>query len=239
MAGRFGRDGALFQSSGSARHVSDGTDPGAAAGSGAPSGAATDPFDGAAILSPGPPFAGGRDEGGGKVHDLDPALIAAFILAEQRDQSRNEDARDYGAAVSIKQANTSIGIGQAVISTVRRHDLFADLLRTNPRRNLSQDQIAEMLVSEEFNIFAVARYIRIVANEGAKQSAARLQATNAKFPGINFLAYSRPSAEWPIDNVRVLGSEYTSSPWDDRLSPGRGDFVNDAYTDMKSSNLFQ
>lgn len=171
----------------------------------------------------------------GNVHDLAPALIAAFILAEQRDQSRNEDARDYGAAVSIKQANTSIGLGQVVISTVRRHDLFADLLRTN----LSHDQIAEMLVSEAFNIFAVARYIRIVANEGAKQSAARLQATNAKFPGINFLAYSRLSAEWPIDNVRALGLEYTSSPWDDRLSPGWGDFVNDAYTDMKSANLFQ
>ena len=174
----------------------------------------------------------------GKVHRLEPALIAAFILAEQRDQSRNEDAKDYIGAVSLSQGNTSIGLGQVVISTARRHDLFADLLRTDVRQGLSHDQIAEMLVSEEFNIFAVARYIRIVANAGARQNAARLQATNMKFPGINFLAYARPSAEWPVDNVRALGSEYTSTAWDDILSPGWGDFVNDAYTDMKGANVF-
>lgn len=174
----------------------------------------------------------------GKVHQLEPALIAAFILAEHRDQSRNEDAKDYIGAVSLSQGNTSIGLGQVVISTARRHDLFADLLRTDVRQGLSHDQIAEMLVSEEFNIFAVARYIRIVANAGARQTATGLQATNIKFPGINFLAYGRPSAEWPVDNVRALGSEYTSTAWDDILSPGWGDFVNDAYTDMKGANVF-
>ncbi len=174
----------------------------------------------------------------GRVHALEPALIAAFILAEQRDQSRNEDAKDYAGAVSLKQANTSIGLGQVVVSTARRHDLFADLLGTGVRHGLSHDQIAEMLVSEEFNIFAVARYIRITANAGARQTRAGLPQTDAKFPGINFLAYARPSAEWPVDNVRALGSEYTSSPWDDRLSPGWGDFVNDAHTDMKGANVF-
>ncbi|MFO5890474.1 EamA family transporter, partial [Klebsiella pneumoniae] len=43
--------------------------------------------------------------------------IGAIILAEQRDQTRDEDAKDYQAAVSIKSANTSIGLGQVVVST--------------------------------------------------------------------------------------------------------------------------
>ncbi|SQC66825.1 Uncharacterised protein [Pseudomonas aeruginosa] len=40
-------------------------------------------------------------------YDLTPQLIGAIILAEQRDQTRDEDAKDYQAAVSIKSANTS------------------------------------------------------------------------------------------------------------------------------------
>lgn len=174
----------------------------------------------------------------GRVHRLEPAMIAAFILAEQRDQSRNEDAKDYGGAVNpIAQANTSIGLGQVVISTARNNALFADLLRTTAI-GLSHDQIAELLVSEEFNIFAVARYLRLTADAATGKTAITLPQTNAKFPGINFLAYGRPSAEWPIDNIRALGSEYTSRAWDDRLSPGWGDFVYEAYMDMKSAGVF-
>lgn len=175
----------------------------------------------------------------GRVHALDPALIAAFILAEQRDQSRNEDAKDYRGAVNpIAQGNTSIGLGQVVISTARRHDLFADLLGS-VRTGLTHDQIAELLVSEEFNIFAVARYLRLTANAAVGHTARTLPETNRKFPGINFLNYGRPSAEWPVDNIRALGSEYTSRAWDDRLSPGWGDFVYEAYKDMQAAGIFR
>ncbi len=39
------------------------------------------------------------------------------------------------------------------------------------------------------------------------------------------------------DNIRALGSEYTSSPWDDRVSGGWGYFVFEAYKDIKSSEV--
>lgn len=173
----------------------------------------------------------------GRVHRLEPALVAAFILAEQRDQSRNEDAKDYIAATSMTQGNTSIGLGQVVVSTARKNDLFADLLG-GTRAALSHDQIAELLVSEEFNIFAVARYLRLTANAAVGKTAATMSNTNARFPGINFAAYGRPSAEWPIDNIRALGSEYTSTPWDDKVTVGWADFVFEAYMDMKSAGVF-
>lgn len=173
-----------------------------------------------------------------RAHRLSPALLAAFILAEQRDQSRNEDAKDYTAATNpIAQGNTSIGLGQVVVSTARKHDLFADLMIEN-RASLSHNQIAELLVSEEFNIFAVARYIRITANAAVRHSARTLPETVRLFPGINFALYGRPSEEWPHDNIYVLGSEYTSSPWDDVLRTGWGGFVFEAYVDMTQAGIF-
>lgn len=93
-------------------------------------------------------------------------------------------------------------------------------------------------MSEEFNIFAVARYLRITANGAVRHTPRSLPETTAKFPGIDFGLYGGPSAAWPVDNVKALGSEYTSRPWDDRLSPGWGDFVHEAYKDIKSSGMF-
>lgn len=173
----------------------------------------------------------------GKKYSLEPALIAGFILAEQRDQSQKEDAKDYVGAVSIKKVNTSIGLGQVVISTVRKHHLFDDLQVKGVSAALSHYAIAEMLTSDEFNIFAVARYIRIVADEATKFSLSSLPNTQAKFPGIKLAEYKKHSKDWPADNVRALGSEYTSRAWDDKLSPGWGDFVYEAYTDIKAAGI--
>ncbi|MDP5185489.1 DUF4157 domain-containing protein [Blastococcus sp. BMG 814] len=66
-------------------------------------------------------------------HGLHAALVAAFILAEQRDQSQAEDAKDYQGATSLLQGNTSIGLGQVVVSTARNRDLFADLVSAPTR----------------------------------------------------------------------------------------------------------
>ncbi len=173
----------------------------------------------------------------GKKYNLEPALIAGFILAEQRDQSKNEDAKDYIGAVSIKRVNTSIGLGQVVISTVKKHHLFDDLQVKGVSAALSHHAIAEMLTSDEFNIFAVARYIRHVADEATKLSLSSLPNTQAKFPGIKLAEYTKHSKDWPSDNIRALGSEYTSRAWDDRLSPGWGDFVYEAYTDIKAAGI--
>jgi hypothetical protein len=174
----------------------------------------------------------------GKKYDLEPALIAGFILAEQRDQSQNEDAKDYLGAVSLASANTSIGLGQVVISTVRKHELFDDFQAIGTSKSASQETIAQMLTSDEFNIIAVARYIRWVADRAAGMSIAKLPNTQAKFPNIKLAEYKRHSQYWPDDNISALGSEYTSTAWDDRLSPGWGDFVLSAVRDIKAAGVF-
>ena len=172
-------------------------------------------------------------------YNLHPALIAGFILAEQRDQSRAEDAKDYQAAISVFQANTSLGLGQVVISTAKRNDLFSDLLDSALRSRLSHDQIARLLESDEFNVFAAAKYLRLTANNGARQNPAVLRRTVAAFPGVNFPIYAANSSMWPPDNIRALGSEYTSAPWDDIVTTGWGNFVYEAYQDVVSSGAFR
>jgi hypothetical protein len=172
-------------------------------------------------------------------HNLHPEMIAGFLLAEQRDQSRNEDAKDYlGARSRIMQGNTSLGLGQVVVSTARRGDLFEDTLSSGTRSSLSHRDIAELLVSDEYNILAAARYIRQTANAGAIVSIATLPNTQAEFPAINMAAYANHSSTWPADNIRALASEYTSTAWDDNLSPGWPGFVYAAYQDVRASGVF-
>jgi hypothetical protein len=171
-------------------------------------------------------------------HNLHPELLAAFLLAEQRDQSQYEDAKDFLGATSILSPNLSIGLGQVLISTARREDLFADLISAGTRGSLSHKDIARFLASDEFNIFAVARYIRKVANDGSTISITTLPNTNYAFPGINMSDYALNSSAWPDDNIRALASEYTSAPWDDMVSVGWANFVFEAYMDVISSGVF-
>ncbi|MCA8977431.1 MAG: DUF4157 domain-containing protein [Planctomycetes bacterium] len=172
-----------------------------------------------------------------KEHDLAPEHLAGFLLAEQRDQSRNEDAKDYIGATTVN-ANLSIGLGQVVVSTARKHDLFADLMSKKTRRSLDHDGIARLLASDEYNIFAVARYIRIVADAGAKKSLKSLPMTKAQYPGLDLKAYAGHSKGWPDDNLKALASEYTSKMWDDGLVPAWGEFVFAAIKDVKASKVF-
>lgn len=182
----------------------------------------------------------------GNAHNIEGSLVAAIILAEQRDQSRVEDARDFIGALVFSR-NTSIGLGQVVPSTARTNDLFADLLTnrsttysaTTARSNVNQAQMAWLLSSDETNIFAVARYIRILANAGLAMSIAALPNTRAVFPGIDLSAYANHSSTWPKDNIGALGMYYTSRAWtDDVRSSGWGWFVQEAYRDIKSAALF-
>jgi hypothetical protein len=173
------------------------------------------------------------------INNLHPQLVAAILLAEQRDQSRNEDAKDYVGATSIKSANTSIGLGQVVISTARKNDLFQDLLSSSTRSGLSHETIALLLASDEFNIFAVARYIRQVADAGSRKAVTDLPNTFSIFPGIDLTKYALNSSTWPDDNIRTLGMYYTSRMWtDDTRSAGWGKFVFEAYRDVVASSVF-
>jgi hypothetical protein len=173
-----------------------------------------------------------------KLHKLKPQHLAAFLLAEQRDQSKKEDAKDYlGATSRIMKGNTSIGLGQVVVSTAQKNDLFQDLLSPGTTKGLDRNEVAALLASDEFNIFAAARYIRKVADDGAKISIATLPNTKSAFPGIDMPAFASDSSAWPDDNLRALASEYTSAPWDDSLSEGWAFFVYEAYKDVVASGV--
>lgn len=171
-------------------------------------------------------------------HRLHPALLAAFILAEQRDQTRNEDAKDLIAARSFLRGNTSIGLGQIVVSTARREESFSDLLSPSFRATLNHARIALLLTSDELNIFGVAKYLRTVANRAAGLFPASLPNTTSNYSGLSLARYADHSAAWPDDNIRALGSEYTSTAWDDQLSAAWGEFVFQAYRDVASSGAF-
>jgi hypothetical protein len=178
-----------------------------------------------------------------QAHDLHAPLVAAFVLAEQRDQSQAEDAGDYQGATSIMRGNTSIGLGQVVVSTARRGDLFADLVSggtraargLNSRSGVGHEATARLLASDEYNIFAVARYIRQVADLAAGRSVPN---TRAHFPGMVLSAYAGNSRTWPDDNIRAIGSEYTSKPWDDNLVLDWAEFVFQAYRDILATGIF-
>ncbi|MEO1493047.1 MAG: hypothetical protein AAFV19_12915 [Pseudomonadota bacterium] len=148
-------------------------------------------------------------------YNLTPQVIGAFILAEQIDQSRNEDMADYQAATSIAGADTSIGLGQVKIGTAQRHDLFARL--GTSASGLPHNLVAALLASDEFNIFAVAKYIRHIADMGARAPTDVQTHARGIFPGINMRAYSGHARHWSEDNVAALGSEYSSLPWDKRF----------------------
>lgn len=182
----------------------------------------------------------------GAAHNIEGSLVAAIILAEQRDQTRVEDARDFIGGL-VFGLQTSMGLGQVLPSTARRYDLFADTLtnrtstfaQTTARGNLHSSDFVWLLVSDETNILAVARYIRMLANTGAAKSITALPNTRAAFPGINLGAYANNSSTWPEDNVGVLGMYYTSRAWtDDVGSRGWGWFVQQAYRDVKSAGIF-
>lgn len=174
-----------------------------------------------------------------EAHNLQPEMVAAIILAEQRNQSRNEDAAEYLAATSVLRANTSIGLGQVRVMGVRLFDLFADLLSAPTRHGLSHKKVATLLVSEEFNIFAVARYVRRVADSGSMIDAWSLPNTLASFPGIGMTEYAKNSSAWSEDNIRALASKYTSTPWEDIPIRGWAEFVLEAYRDVVASGCFR
>jgi hypothetical protein len=173
-----------------------------------------------------------------KKYNLQPELVAGFILAEQRDQTKNEDAKDYTAATSIKQANTSIGLGQVVISTAERNSLFSDLMSDKTQKSLKHDDTARLLSDDTVNIFAAAKYLRKIADEGATKSITALPNTKAVYPNINLSDYKKNSSQWSADNIRALGSEYTSRAWDDKVT-GWGHFVFEATEDVKRSKVFK
>jgi hypothetical protein len=188
-------------------------------------------------------------EAAARRYNLDPATLAAFLLAEQRDQSRNEDLKDIAAATNAGH-NSSIGLGQVVISTARDNQLFNDAVSPEVMRQAGTRTMTRFLSDDAMNIFAAARYIRQVADQGAGLSLAELEArtraaegssatpVSLRFPGFEPTRYSGNSRGWGDGNIAALASEYTSRAWDGRWSPGWGPFVVEARRDVLASGVF-
>ena len=173
--------------------------------------------------------------------NIEPQLISAVVLAEQRDQSKREDAADYKSA-TLAGRSSSIGLGQVTTRTAQKHDLFRDSVSPGLRAILTAPGksgiVPKLLSSDEFNLFAVARYLRVVADIGAGKSLATMPNTKAWVAGIDLHLYAGHSQTWTEDHIKLIGSEYTSKPFDDTLVKGWGDFVLSAYRDVKTANIF-
>ncbi|MCA9555475.1 MAG: hypothetical protein KC933_35935, partial [Myxococcales bacterium] len=170
-------------------------------------------------------------------HNLDPAVLSGFLLAEQRDQSAAEDEKDIAAATKAG-ANTSIGLGQVTVGTASKDNaaLLQDTVDEATRRKLSHADVARLLQSDDHNIYAAARYLRGVANAGARTNPQNLPDTMRTWPGLDLKKLS--GSRWGRNEVEAMGSEYTSKPWDDKLSDGWGWFVGEAVSDVRRNWQF-
>lgn len=102
----------------------------------------------------------------GNRYDLDPEVIAAVILTEQRDQSEAEDIADYYGAAVLERTVTSIGLGQISLNAAEPHDLLGDIF-PNYSYSIIPD-VARLLADEAININATAKYLRLIADAGAE-----------------------------------------------------------------------
>ena len=177
-----------------------------------------------------------------EAYQLEPELVAAIILTEQRDQSLNEDAADFQSNDWLGH-NSSIGLGQVAVNTAEKHDLFSDVIGDKTKSfntNL-------LLASDEFNIFATAKYLRIVADMGGKLANGGPYAPSYKFflPGYppirtkDLAVLLEHSSKWPTNAyIALIGSEYTSEPFDQRHLYSYGIAVVEAYNDVKKAGIF-
>jgi hypothetical protein len=88
---------------------------------------------------------------------VDPVLVAAIILAEQRDQSDLENVTDLVGGVF--GYNTSVGVGQVTVSTAR--EIFPERFAGK-----ADWQVVYEMRKDEVSIEAVAKYLSILQGEG-------------------------------------------------------------------------
>jgi len=179
-----------------------------------------------------------------KATKLTPEVIAAFVLSEWRDMEEHEEWTDWAKATISD--NASVGIGQVRIATAKKHDLLG--VKT---KNLSSGEIYKLLTTPETGIQAVAEYIRWLADRGARFPASPKYKSdmdfnywrNTHYPGLDLLDLKKPAAEWSPGHIVLLGSEYTTYPFDD-VEPLKWDFgwglnVLMAFQDILRSGIFK
>ena len=172
---------------------------------------------------------------------LHPELVAAVLVAEQRDLEPSQHVTIRGWYVgswaetttdwlgSWIGRDTSIGLGQVKPSTAMSLKLL------HPEgAGKSQREIARMLEEPRHNIRATARYIRIVADRGARyRGKLPADAGDQKYvAGLPLASFTGHSLDWRMGHLLLMASEYTSSPWDGKFKTGWGLAVLLAYADV-------
>jgi len=185
---------------------------------------------------------------------LHPEVLAAILIAEQRDQKdeigvfvKNIYLGTYSAETTKKlggylgwmlNMDASIGLGQIRPRTVQQFNLGG-------AGNLTTPRITGKLSEPEFNIAAAAQYARIIANAGARYTKRDYQTIFAGrsdktfMAGLNLADFAKHSLDWKPGHLILLGSEYTSTMWDGKYKPYWGLNVLRAYQDALAWNVCQ
>ncbi len=103
-------------------------------------------------------------------YDLDPELLGAIILTEQRDASEAGDVIEYIAGYHRGRMKTSIGLGQVRGLTHNLYDLLDGVFSEamfSPWR-FPPTFIFRLLADDALSMHATAKYIRLLANQGAE-----------------------------------------------------------------------
>lgn len=153
---------------------------------------------------------------------LEPELIAAIILTEQRDQSAAEDVADYYSGRFLNRVESSIGLGQLTSLTVHVHGLWNaifDGLTPEWARVFARATtplIAWLLTDDALNIHATAHYIRKLADAAAEVQASRRNPLMAIDP---FCESQRRSSyvNYALQDLSIL--RQPASHWIDRPDP--------------------
>lgn len=182
-------------------------------------------------------------EAAAKKNNLDPKVLGGTLLQEQRDQSLKEDAADIGGA-RLGGGNTSIGLGQVTVGTAmkNKNDLFADTIPdAKVRENLTRDEVAKLLTSDEHNIFAAARYMRSSADKGQTLGtpADGLSTIKSRYPGFDPKSLS--GSKWNADTIKAMAGDYSANSFNQNLAmnPGYPEFVNLAVEDITRAGIFK
>ncbi|SEU32001.1 hypothetical protein [Stigmatella erecta] len=154
----------------------------------------------------------------------EPALLAALLLAEQRDQSAQEEARHYALAAEGEGASF-LGLGQVALPAVTHHALLSEVLAPEVLRHASPPHLARLLADDALNIMASAKYLRVVA----------LAHPPPPPPEPGDEAQDGPPPENPL---HALAARYTGRAREPARAAAWGHFVHEAYCDVKAARVF-
>lgn len=176
---------------------------------------------------------------------LEPEMVGALALTEQRDQRGAENVMDWLMGTVLGEGETSTGLTQVTANSARRYDLVED------QDHMTDRQLAIALHDPATNLMAGAERLRMGADLGAQAEAdgRNLAVDDLLAPGqrVNLSVMAQDSSQWDDAHRRLAIEEYTSSPFDDTLlqnghipdaSSWWGWFGVEGYHDIQKAGIF-